>query len=50
MELSWTEVNDLNTARRSAGAGGTSTSGILVELLVIQELQLHRILEWNFLD
>jgi hypothetical protein len=26
---SWTEVNDVNSARRGAGAGGTSTSGII---------------------
>jgi hypothetical protein len=26
---SWTEVNDVNSARRGAGAGGTSTSGVI---------------------
>ena len=27
---SWTEVNNLNTARRQAGAAGTTTAGLFV--------------------
>jgi hypothetical protein len=30
MGSSWTEVNNLNTARRNSGASGTTTAGLLV--------------------